>query len=332
MVDEQSQRPPHLLPPPYLVDIDGHAHPARHQEALLQQMRPVKPVKHNSMETEEEDYDKFMRSRLMFESSQFRHARSAMAQREGAGGREREGEVRREEGREGEGEVWREEGREGEREEEMEREGGEREGVGVGEGEGETEREEGREGGSEGEVEVGREKEKEVAHYNRAYTAVSFNGPDAGFTSWDRAGPSSRCLSNGNVENLSTAEGHVAKDGGQHLELVDYEGTELPQQLPLNGVGLQPTTNATNSTSGTAGTPLVHQMETNSGPSSPPPLPAEEPAIDVISQEEGRGQSVQNMLSSIVYSLGLSEAEEMQYLTQWYNRTIIPTLESSTLA
>ena len=144
VVDEQSQRPPHLLPPPYLVDMDGHAHPARHQEALLQQMRPVKPVEHNSTETEEEDYDKFMRSRLMFESSQFRHARSAMAQREGAGGREREGEVRREEGREGEGEVGREEGREGEREGEMEREGGEKEGVGVGEGEGETERERGK--------------------------------------------------------------------------------------------------------------------------------------------------------------------------------------------
>lgn len=212
VVDEQSQRPPHLLPPPYLVDINGHAHPARHQEALLRQMRPVKQVKPDSLDAEEEDYDEFMKghlNKIKLENSQFRHVRSALAQRGGAGGREREGDT-------------------GEREEE----------------EGERRHERGE---------------------------------------------------------------------GEERQNQECDRTDDRSNLTTSGV-----------------TPPANQMDTDSQPSGPPPPAPEEPNVDVMSQEGG-GQSVQNMLSSIIYSLGLSEAEEQQFLSHWHNRTIVPMLEPSIL-
>ena len=130
VVDEQSQRPPHLLPPPYLVNIDGHAHPARHQEALLRQMRPVKPVRRVFTEHElVEDYDEFMRVRLNKiklerdavqersinygpERRGWREGERGRKGRRGREGGEREGERERGKGREREGERERGGGRE----------------------------------------------------------------------------------------------------------------------------------------------------------------------------------------------------------------------------
>ena len=34
VLDEQTQLPPHLMPPPFLVDIDGNPHPARFQRLV----------------------------------------------------------------------------------------------------------------------------------------------------------------------------------------------------------------------------------------------------------------------------------------------------------
>ena len=282
VVDEQSQRPPHLLPPPYLVNIDGHAHPARHQEALLRQMRPVKPVKPESADGEEtEDYDEFMRgrwNRIQLESSQFRDARSAMAQRGGAGGREREGE--------GEGGRWNERGR-------------------VGEGERE-----------------GEEANDEEQNNGRPPVSSPFGSAAMFAPSNDEAGASPHRQANGHSENLR------AMGSGQQLECLDNEGTGPPVFNDSRPVDQQDQSTQTISTSGMAGTP---PEETNNGSSGPPLPPPEEPNVDVTSQEE-RGQSIQNMLSSVVYSLGLSEAEEMEYLSHWHSRVIIPTLEPSTLA
>ena len=64
VVDEQSQLSPHLLPPPYLVDIDGHAHPDRYQEAILRLIRPAKLVKQEKASEEDEDYDEYMKRHL----------------------------------------------------------------------------------------------------------------------------------------------------------------------------------------------------------------------------------------------------------------------------
>ena len=65
VVDEQTQLPPHLLPPPYLVDIDGHAHPACYQEALLRRVRPAEQVRQERTAEEMEDYDEYMKKHLM---------------------------------------------------------------------------------------------------------------------------------------------------------------------------------------------------------------------------------------------------------------------------
>lgn len=65
VVDEQTQLPPHLLPPPYLVDIDGHAHPACYQEALLRLVRPAEQVRQERTAEEMDDYDEYMKKHLL---------------------------------------------------------------------------------------------------------------------------------------------------------------------------------------------------------------------------------------------------------------------------
>ena len=337
VVDEQSQRPPHLLPPPYLVDIDGHAHPARHQEALLRHMRPVKPDKPDSTEGEEEDYDEFMRRRLnrvTLGGVEFRHARSTMAQRGGAGGRERGGERDREMEREREADDEREDNGEcqvedkGEQEEERE----ENQLVEV--------VEEGEENSSQALSEVASSSSTHaVCTASRDSIPTEHCNAEASTTAGrTNATAGSQRLSNGEAESLSSVEGDggvVVANGGPS-EVADREGAEpAPWQPLLNGRGPQPLDSSVTTGSvanGPPPTPPEEQMETESRPSGFPPLPAEEPAIDVTSQEEGRGQSVQNMLSSIVYSLGLSESEEQQYLSHWHNRIVVPMLDASTLA
>lgn len=34
VLDEQTQQAPHLMPPPFLVDVDGNPHPARYQRLV----------------------------------------------------------------------------------------------------------------------------------------------------------------------------------------------------------------------------------------------------------------------------------------------------------
>ncbi|XP_065906501.1 bromodomain and WD repeat-containing protein 3-like isoform X2 [Dysidea avara] len=65
VLDEQSQRPPHLMPPPYLVDIDGHPHPLKGQNVVLDIIRPSSSFKADKQEEPEAlvDYDEFMRQR-----------------------------------------------------------------------------------------------------------------------------------------------------------------------------------------------------------------------------------------------------------------------------
>ena len=345
MVDEQSQRPPHLLPPPYLVDIDGHAHPARHQEALLRHMRPIKPDKPDSTEGEEEDYDEFMRRRLnrvTLGGVEFKHARSTMAQRGGAGGRERGGERERETDRAEETQREREREAEDEREDNGECQVEERR-------EQEEEREEnqlvevieeGEENSSRAVSEVASSSSTHaVCTASRDSVPTEYCNAEASTTAGrTNATAGSQRLSNGEAVNLSSVEGDgavVVANGGPS-EVADREGAEsAPWQPLLNGRGPQPPDSSVTTGSvanGPPPTPPEEQMETENRPSGSLPLPAEEPAIDVTSQEEGRGQSVQNMLSSIVYSLGLSESEEQQYLSHWHNRIVVPTLDASTLA
>ena len=88
VIDEQSQRPPHLLPPPYLVDIDGHAHPIKYQEAILRLIRPVEQVKSEYRKEEIEDYDEYMKKRLACVkqvSFGFRRAREQVGEARSAG-------------------------------------------------------------------------------------------------------------------------------------------------------------------------------------------------------------------------------------------------------
>lgn len=34
VLDEQTQQAPHLMPPPFLVDVDGNPHPSRYQRLV----------------------------------------------------------------------------------------------------------------------------------------------------------------------------------------------------------------------------------------------------------------------------------------------------------
>ena len=82
VVEELTQLPPHLLPPPYLVNIDGHAHPLCYQEAILKHIRPVKQVKPEKTIEEIEDYDEYMKRHLAQVKQQswgFSRARSNMS-------------------------------------------------------------------------------------------------------------------------------------------------------------------------------------------------------------------------------------------------------------
>ena len=343
VVDEQSHRPPHLLPPPYLVDIDGHAHPARHQEALLRLMRPVNPVKLDPAATEEcdvvEDYDEFMRGRLnkiRLEGTQFRDARSAMAQRGGAGGRDREA-----------GGVT--EGVQGSLEGGGEREGPQgggaggrdREAGGVTEGvqgslEGGGEREGPQGGGAGG-------RDREAGGVTEGVQGSLEGGGERGGPQGGGAGNQGSEVAQGGPLNTSVTDGASSSETNEQPDTTEQghevvamvkdaceqagDGTvSSPRQLSRND-----TDTTCHSPMETANNDPPPDETTNSGPSGPPPPPTEEPTVDVTSQQ-GRGQSVQNMLSSIVYSLGLTEAEESQYLSHWHNRTVVPILEASTLA
>ena len=54
--------------------------------------------------------------------------------------------------------------------------------------------------------------------------------------------------------------------------------------------------------------------------------------VDAEEEEEEEGGADEVMLSSLVYSMGLTEDETKQAISLWHNRTIIPSLEPSQLA
>ena len=308
VVDEQSQRPPHLLPPPYLVDIDGHAHPARHQEALLRQMRPVEQVKPDSsgdIDDVVEDYDEVMRERLnkiRLEGAQFRSARSAMAQREGAGGRERGG------GRdEGTGSL-----------------GGGRGLVnGVAAAEEQREAAESSRVVSIGTNDGGQEGEASKSEQKINGSSPPPPPPDEQHNPEQQSGPS--------PPSPEEQQQQQQQSGPPPPEEQQQQSCPPPHEEPQQS-GPPPHEEPQQSC------PPPHEEPQQSGPPPPEepqrqsgPPPPDEPTVDVTTQQE-RGQSVQNMLSSIIYSLGLTEDEESQYLSHWHSRTIIPPLDTPTLA
>ena len=315
VVDEQSQRPPHLLPPPYLVDIDGHAHPARHQEALLRQMRPVKQVKPDSAAEEMEDYDEVMRERLsqmMLGGGQFRSARSAMALREGAGGRERE----RRDGFSGSGQSLFEQ----------------------------TSQEESGQGSEVIAMANSAQSEPPSQPSNSNRNSGSpppapgepTNNQHSGF-----GGPPPPAHEEPSNDQQSGSSGPPPLAPGEPT--IDQKSGSSCPTPPTHG---EPTNDQQSGSSGppptASGEPSNDQQGGSSGLPSPAPgeptndrqsgSSPDEPTVDVTTMQQGRDQLVQNMLSSVVYSLGLSEEEEIQYLSHWHSRTIVPPLDSSALA
>ena len=49
--------------------------------------------------------------------------------------------------------------------------------------------------------------------------------------------------------------------------------------------------------------------------------------VDVMEEEEGDPENIQNMLSSIVYSLGLTQEEAQQAISYWHSRMIVPQFD-----
>ena len=181
VVDEQSQLPPHLLPPPYLVDVDGHPHPSKCQEGILKQIRPAKRDKLDWAVEELEDYDSYMQRH----SAAIRNSSGRLGQNRTIGGRER-----------------------------------------------------------------GRDSSTGVEHGNQDVSAPVQNG----------------------IESVQ-----------------------------------------------------VNTEEDNSRKTAPVRAMADE--VDVIEEEERDSENIQNMLSSIVYSLGLTQEEVQQAISYWHSRMIVPQLD-----
>ena len=59
---------------------------------------------------------------------------------------------------------------------------------------------------------------------------------------------------------------------------------------------------------------------------SEPPVQREEHQVNIIDVDES-SQDGQNMMSSLIYSLGLTEEETKRCISMWHNRTIIPQLD-----
>ncbi len=66
VVDENTQLPPHTLPPPYLVNIDGDPYPSNYQEALVKLFRPAQLAVRSDHTTGEDsnDYDEYMKNHI----------------------------------------------------------------------------------------------------------------------------------------------------------------------------------------------------------------------------------------------------------------------------
>ncbi len=67
-----------------------------------------------------------------------------------------------------------------------------------------------------------------------------------------------------------------------------------------------------------------------------PPPHSHEEVVDVMEggeEEKGEGgdNNIQNMLSSIVYSLGLGEEEVQEAVKNWHRREILPRMSTDVL-
>ncbi|XP_019863293.1 PREDICTED: uncharacterized protein LOC109592224 [Amphimedon queenslandica] len=87
--------------------------------------------------------------------------------------------------------------------------------------------------------------------------------------------------------------------------------TESDVTPSLLGVVAPPTNTSTNDTA-----------QDNSAPDE---------VVDII-EGDGGDQNIQNMLSSIVYSLGLDESETLVAISNWHKRHILPTIDSATIS
>ena len=57
------------------------------------------------------------------------------------------------------------------------------------------------------------------------------------------------------------------------------------------------------------------------------PVRAMADEVDVIKEEEGDSENILNMLSSIVYSLGLTQEEVQQAISYWHSKMIVPQMD-----
>ena len=211
MVDEQSQLPPHLLPPPYLVDVDGHPHPSKYQEGILKLIRPARQVKHEWAAEELEDYDEYM-------------------QRHSAAIRKQSGRLAESRGRE-----------------------------------------KGGSGVADTEEKV---KDSQVEQVT--------SSPQTSFTGTCTVG-------SGNEDSRMEENGSESATKGTATSGCGSDGTAARR---LNG-GVE--------------------------------------EVDVLEEEEGETDNIQNMLSSIVYSLGFTEDEVREAIGLWHSRAIVPQLDSAAL-
>ena len=185
VVDEQSQLPPHLLPPPYLVDVDGHPHPSKYQEGILKLIRPAKRDKLDWAVEELEDYDSYMQRH----SAAIRNSSGRLGQNRSIGGRER-----------------------------------------------------------------------------------------------------------GREDNQDTS-GSVERENQDSAGTSAQNGTESAEASAVEDTDRQAATRA----------------------------PTDD--VDVMEEEEGDPENIQNMLSSIVYSLGLTQEEAQQAISYWHSRMIVPQFD-----
>ena len=392
VIDEQSQRPPHLLPPPYLVDIDGHAHPIKYQEAILRLIRPVEQVKSEYRKEEIEDYDEYMKKRLACVkqvSFGFRRAREQVGEARSAGlgvatadngghrsgeaaglgmatadnGGHRSGEAvgvatadnggHRSGETAGLGVATADNGghRSGEavgvatadngghRSGEAvgvatADNGGHRSGeaVGVatadngghrsGEAVGVATADNGGHGASGGTNDIN-DSSGTIPNLGSSSTTTSDNISDSSGTIPNLGSSSPGFISPSfhiPVSNSAVVNGHHTVKGGHsssHDSSVEVQGNDRRDQMEEGGVSGRDDNNGTRGEGGGEGERIREAVEG-----------------DIVDVEEGsqEGQNIQNMLSSLVYSLGLNEAETKRIISFWHNRTIIPPLDPAQLS
>ena len=318
VVDEQSQLPPHLLPPPYLVDIDGNAHPAHYQEAILRLIRPTKQVKPDEAADEVDDYDEYLRCRLARVRQQsfgFDHARTSLSSRPP------KTQANHDPSSEGTFSN--------------------------------TPNEDSTSGTGTSQQSSAPPLHLPLPSSNEsclsnASLASSLLPPQPSTpqqppnitTEHSYATLEDKSFNIGEDANASavstTQLTSQTSQGSAYLSPVERKGrvlaVVLDSQRGEEGVGpsglsngsLPPTQNGRHApASADSDSNTVSQPNPLSSPS--PLLPPEEPIINVTDGNDD--QNVPNMLSSLVYSLGLSDSEAKQAIFLWHNRVIIPPLE-----